>query len=110
MDDWIELLSQMSLTQPYSAYAVFTRGLSSKWTYLSKTISNIQPLLQPLEDAISKSFLPHLTGQNTFSCQLRGLLALPSRLGGLSNWLINLSLFLTIQPGSPGPWLESIHC
>ena len=48
-----------------------------------KQIPNIQPLLQPLEDAISKSFLPRLTSQNTFSCQFRDLLALPARLGGL---------------------------
>ena len=40
--------------------------------------------MQPLEDAIIKSFLPRLTGQNTFNCQLRDLLALPARLGGLS--------------------------
>ena len=32
----IELLSQISLTQPHSAYAAFTHGLSSKWTYLCK--------------------------------------------------------------------------
>ena len=37
-----------------------------------------------IADAISKSFLPRLTGQNTFNCQLRDLLALPARLGGLS--------------------------
>ena len=56
--------------------------LSNRWTYLSKTIPNIQPLLQPLEDAISKSFLPRLTGY---------LLALLVQLCGLSiiNWLIN---------------------
>ena len=86
VSEWIteiELLSQISLTQPHSAYAAFTHGLSSKWTYLSKTISNIKPLLQPF-DAINKSFLPCLTDQNTFSCQLRYLLALLSRLGGLS--------------------------
>ena len=34
--------------------------------------------------AISKSFLPRLTGQSTFSCQIRDLLVLPSRLVGLS--------------------------
>ena len=41
------------------------------------------------------SFLPRLTGQNTFNCQLRDLLALPTRLGGLNiNKMIDQSQLL----------------
>ena len=55
-------------------------GLTSKWTYLARTIPDIEDLLQPLEDAIRQQFLPSLTGQVTFG---DALMALPVRLGGL---------------------------
>ena len=39
--------------------------------------------LQSLEDAIRLEFIPALTGQNHLSDELRNLLALPTRTGGL---------------------------
>lgn len=102
--EWItgtELLSRILIAQPYSADAAFTHCLSSKWTFLSWKIPNIQPLLQPLKYTICMSFLPHLTGQNTFSFLLRDVLALPTQLGGLGivklNWSISHS---ALQPCS----------
>ena len=86
VSEWIteiELLSEISLTQPHSAYAAFINSWFIKYMDIYFQ-NNTQPLLQPLEDAISKSFLPRLTGQNTFNCQLRDLLPLSARLGGLS--------------------------
>ena len=37
----IKHLSQIAKTQPHAAYSAFTHGLSSKWTYLLRTIPNI---------------------------------------------------------------------
>ena len=54
----IKSLSTISLTQPHAAYAAFTHGLSSHWTYISRTIPEIQDLLQPLETAIHQHFIP----------------------------------------------------
>ena len=34
----IKSLSTIALTQPHAAYAAFTHGLSSHWTYISRTI------------------------------------------------------------------------
>lgn len=76
-------VSDISITHPHSAYVAFTHGLSSKWTFICRTVSNIQLELQPLEDVIHKSYLLNLTGQSTFNCSLRDLIALPARLGGL---------------------------
>ena len=76
-------LSSIAVTQPHAAYAAFTHGLASRWTYLSRTIPNIEDMMKPLETTIRQHFLPSLTGQNPFNDQYRDLLALPARLGGL---------------------------
>ena len=56
----VERLSSIAITQLHAAYAAFTHGLKHKWTYLTRTIPNIN---QPLEDVIRHKFLPSLTGQ-----------------------------------------------
>ena len=79
----IKSLSTIALTQPHAAYAAFTHGLSSHWTYISRTIPEIQDLLQPLETAIHQHFIPALTGRDACSALERDLLALPTKLGGM---------------------------
>ena len=76
-------LSAVAITQPHAAYAAFTHGLSSHWTYISRTIPDIQDLLRPLEAAIHQHFIPALTGREACSVVERDLLALPVRLGGM---------------------------
>ena len=67
--DEIKKLSEITITQPQSAYAAFTRGLSSRWTYLLRitdpTCHSAYELFQPLEDVIFSSFIPALTGHCT---------------------------------------------
>ena len=80
----IEVLSTFAVSQPHASYAAcYTHGLSSKWTFLCRTIPNISKHLRPLEEAIRYKFLPAITGQSALSDVERDLLALPSRLGGL---------------------------
>ena len=52
---------------PHSAYSAFTHGLSCRWTFVSKTMSDIQNLLVPLEHAIHECLLPALTGHPSCS-------------------------------------------
>ena len=54
----METLSSMAASQPHSAYAAFTHGLSHRWTYLVRTIPDVSDLLKPLEDVIRHKFLP----------------------------------------------------
>ena len=70
-------------TNPQDAYAAFTHGLVNKWSYLTRTIEHISPLLQPLEESIRTKLIPALCGCPAPSDNLRELLALPCRLGGL---------------------------
>ena len=81
--DELERLSSIAITQPHAAFAAFTHGLTSRWTYLARTTPNIADLIKPLEETIRKVFLPNLTGQNAFNDMERDMLALPARLGGL---------------------------
>ena len=49
-----------------------------------KTIDFGGPSFQPLEDAIHHQFIPVVTGQTPSTPEVRQLLSLPSRLGGLN--------------------------
>ena len=83
---WVEEIDRLTLiaeSQPRAAYAAFTHGLASKWTFLARTVPDISHLFQLLEDAIRQRFLLKLTGQNHLSDTVRDLIALPTHLGGL---------------------------
>ena len=77
----INQLANIATSQPHAAYAAFTHGLSSRWTYLTRTIPDIHHLFKPLEDSIHQVFIPSLTGRPLCSKQTRSLLALPAAWG-----------------------------
>ena len=70
-------------SQPHTAYAAFTHGLSGKWTHLARTVPGTSDLLKPLEEVIRHWFIPALIGRSAISDVERELLSLPTRLGGL---------------------------
>ena len=79
----LDTLSQFAKTEPHAAFSAFIHGLKGQWTYLLRTIEEITPLLQPLEESIRQSLLPALTGKSGITDTERELLALPAHLGGL---------------------------
>ena len=82
MTNWVTdvtKLAQFALSQPQACYAAYTFGLKHRWTYFLRTLPDIQDLLEPLENAISKVLIPAITEHR--SSQLdRDILALPVRL------------------------------
>ena len=76
-------LCNIAISQPQAAYAAFTHGLVHKWSFLSCTIPNIGHLFQPLETIIRDKLIPALTRKHAVSDEIRNLLTLPVRLGGL---------------------------
>ena len=54
----VEYQSSIAASEPHPAYAAFTHGQINKWTYLSRTIPDIEEFLKPLEDTIRQQFLP----------------------------------------------------
>ena len=79
----IKRLAQVATSQPHAAFEAFTHGLSSRWSYLTRTIPDIQDLLLPIEKEIHQTFIPAITGRPPFSELERDLLSLPARLGGM---------------------------
>ena len=68
----------------HTTYVAFTHRMINGWSYLSRTIPDIVPCLQSLEDIICISFIPALTGQPPLSDHKRNIFALPVRLRGLA--------------------------
>ena len=81
MDQGNHAIAEVTVSQPHVA---FTHGLSSRWTYLQRTILDIRDLLLPLENAIHQQLITALTGRPSCFSVERDLLALPDGLG-LSN-------------------------
>ena len=76
----LKSLSNIATSQPHAAFAAYTHGMMSKWSYISRTIPDI---LRSLEDTIRSDFIPSITGRPPPNDSVRNLLALPARLGGL---------------------------
>ena len=60
---------------------------------MARVAGDLTSHLQPLESEICKSFLPSLSGRPSPSDDVRALLALPARLGGLG--IVNPAVALT---------------
>ncbi len=68
--DEVRLLSAIATTQPHAAYAAFNHGLSSKWSYLSRTLPNLSNHFQHLENVIRSELIPTLTAWKPTSQRL----------------------------------------
>ena len=79
----VSKLARFAKTQPHAAHATFTHGLSSEWTYLSRSVHSLEEYLQPLEDVIRCDLLPYLTGRAVSDLERRPL-SLPARLKGMA--------------------------
>ena len=75
-------LSAIGKDEPQLAYNAYIKGLSHRWTYVQRTISDTSELFRPLEIAISETFIPSILGRE-ISASDREVLALPLRAGGL---------------------------
>ena len=82
VDTWLNELSNLCTiadTQPQAAYAAYTEGYRSKFTYFLRTIEGFDEFLEPVDNLINDKFLPILFG-NDYSVisKHRDLLALNS--------------------------------
>ena len=77
-------LTAIARTHPYAAYTAFVHGIIGRWLYLMRTLDVDSSIFQPLEDTIQMQFIPALTGHMPTSPEVRGLLSLPARLGGMN--------------------------
>ena len=80
----LELLAAIAISQPQTAHAALTHGLSSKWLYLSRMTPKIGHLLKILELTIKTKLFLAITCRPPPSNSERKLLALPVSLGGIA--------------------------
>lgn len=95
--DWtaeVSALAAVADTRPHATYCTFTHGMIGHWIYVMRTIPNIGPLFQPLEDAIRLQFLPAFTGHGSCSPDERELL---SCFGGLGTYIVNPTVIADLQ-------------
>ena len=64
----VSALAVVAATRPHAAYCAFTHGMIGRWIYVMRTVPNIGPLFQPLEDAIRLQFIPAFTGHASRCC------------------------------------------
>ena len=79
----VEALTDLARTEPHAAYSAYTHGLQHRWRYVMRTIPDISPLLRPLEATIKDTFIPTLLRSPALGNDVRALLELPPRLGGM---------------------------
>jgi hypothetical protein len=85
VNTWIKELStlcEFAETQPQAAYAAYTKGYKSKFTFFLRTIENFEEYLHPIDDLLDNSLIPTLFGAKTPEVP-RDLLALNPNDGGI---------------------------
>ena len=83
---WNEEISQLceiAVNEPQLAYSAYTIGISKRWSYLMRTTPGISEQLGVIEKTIHQKLLPALTGQHVIGDNLRSVVSLPVRFGGL---------------------------
>ena len=56
----VEKLSVFAEDEPQAALSAYSKGASSRWQYLQRTVHDISEMFRPLEMAISNKFIPAL--------------------------------------------------
>ena len=79
----LTLLSAIATTQPHAAFAAYSHGLYSKWSYLTRTVPEIGQQLKQLDVIVRQQFVPNLTSRPPPSDLETNLLSLPAKLGGI---------------------------
>ena len=85
VDRWVQEIQELSTiakTEPHAAYTNFIFSMKQKWNYAMRTIPDIKCYMEPLEKSIREVFLPALLACPV-SDNIRDLLALPARMGGM---------------------------
>ena len=78
----VEELADIAQDEPQLVYSSFTKAICHRWTYVQRTIPNIEHHFEKLEEAIRDKLIPALIGRNVSNIE-RQILALPVRFGGM---------------------------
>ena len=79
----IDALAEIAISEPQLAYAAYIYGTSRRWQFVCRTTPGISEVMVNLETLIRKKLLPAILGCDHISDQLRVILQLPARMGGM---------------------------
>ena len=82
--DELMTLSQIAETHPQMAYAAYTKGYASKFTYFMRTIEGFGDYIAPVDEVLNSHLIPALFGMDTELPNLRDVIGLKSSDGGLN--------------------------
>ena len=82
-----ETLCEIAKAYPQEAYAGHILGLSNKCTYFCRSVSEMRVAIIPLDEVVNNRLLPTVIG-TPISSELRNIVALSTRLGGLDITLL----------------------
>ena len=100
IESWVKQLETLSIIaqyEPQAAYSAFVSGFKHRFTYHTRTLENIQPLLAQVDHIIDTKFIPAITEGRVLSTMERKLISLPVRLGGLGIPIISETCVLDRQ-------------
>ena len=87
VNNWVKELKnlcEIAETQPQAAYAAYTKGYKSKFTYFIRTIKNFEQYVAPIYDLLNEHFIPTLFGSDTpLETPYRDIISLTPNDGGL---------------------------
>ena len=78
----IKELAKVAADDPQAALSAFTKCICHRWTFIQRTLPDINHLFIPLEECIRDCFIPALIGRQVSDLE-RKILSLPVRFGGL---------------------------
>ena len=86
MEEWtkdIEALVEIAQTEPQLAYSAYVYGTSRRWQFVCRTTPGVSTELVKLEELVKGKLIPAIFGNRVISNDLRKIIRLPARLGGL---------------------------
>ena len=84
---WCKEIAELSLiakTHPQAVYSAFTSGYKHKFTFIIKTIENIENFMLLFDEVVKQKLIPALFNDFQILEVLGSLVALPVKVGGLA--------------------------
>ena len=79
----VDALAKIAESEPQLAYSAYVYGTSRRWQFVCRTTPGISEAMQSLEDLIRTNLIPAIMGGRDISDELRMILNLPARMGGM---------------------------
>ena len=78
----VNQLAEIANEEPQIALSAYTKGICHRWSFIQRTMGDINHLFSPLEDAIRDNLIPAIVGRKVSDIE-REVMSLPVRFGGL---------------------------